>query len=340
LAAFGYGVSFDIENVRYAVLDRDQSYESRLLLEQFSHSRYFAEQVPLSDEFEIDKRLRSGELRFAIDIPPEFGRDLLQGRRPEVSFWLEGGNTFPAETARAYIEGAVLTYAEDRYRRLNGRATQLFPVNVEPRFRYNQDFLSVSAMVPGTIMMLLVIFPAMLTALAIVREKEIGSITNVYASPAGVSEYLLGKQLPYVAIGFISFVALLASSAGLFGVVPNGSVIVLVIAALVYVFAATAFGLLVSGFVSTQVAAIYATSIATAMTAAHYSGFLFPASSLEGMGRWMGLGFPSLWFQTVSLGVFAKGLGASAFIPEFTILVGFGVLFLALARLVVHKQAR
>jgi ribosome-dependent ATPase len=340
LAAFGYGVSFDIENVRYAVLDRDQSYESRLLQEQFSHSRYFAEQPPVNDEFEIDKRLRSGELRFAIDIPPEFGRDLLQGRRPEVSFWLEGGNTFPAETSRAYIEGAVLTYAEDRYRRLNGRTSQLFPINVEPRFRYNQDFRSVSAMVPGTIMLLLVIFPAMLTALAIVREKEIGSITNVYASPAGVSEYLLGKQLPYIAIGFVSFVALLALSAGLFGVIPNGSVIVLAIAALVYVFAATAFGLLVSGFVSTQVAAIYATSIATAMTAAHYSGFLFPASSLEGMGRWMGLGFPSLWFQIVSLGVFAKGLEASAFIPEFTILVGFGVLFLALARLAVHKQAR
>ncbi len=340
MAAFGYGVSFDIENVRYAVLDRDQSYESRLLLEQFSHSRYFAQQAPLNDEFEIDKRLRSGELRFAIDVPPQFGRDLLQGRRPEVSFWLEGGNTFPAETARAYIEGAVLTYAEDRYRRLNGRATQLFPIDVEPRFRYNQDFRSVSAMVPGTIMMLLVIFPAMLAALAIVREKETGSITNVYASPASVGEYLLGKQLPYVAIGFISFIALLALSAGLFGVVPNGSVIVLAIGALLYVFAATAFGLLVSAFVSTQVAAIYATSIATAMTAAHYSGFIFPASSLEGMGRWMGLGFPSLWFQRVSIGVFAKGLDITAFIPEFTILVSFGVLFVALARLAVHKQAR
>ncbi len=340
LAAFGYGVSFDIENVRYAVLDRDQSYESRLLLEQFAHSRYFAEQAPLSNEFEIDERLRSGELRFAIDIPPHFGRDLLQARRPEVSFWLEGGNTFPAETARAYIEGAVLTYAEDRYRRLNGRDQQLFPINVEPRFRYNQDFRSVSAMVPGTIMLLLAIFPAMLTALGIVREKEMGSITNVYASPASVTEYLVGKQLPYVAIGFISFAALLALSAALFGVVPTGPLIVLSAAALIYVFATTAFGLLVSAFVSTQVAAIYATSIATAMTAAHYSGFLFPASSLEGSGRMMGLGFPALWFQTISLGVFAKGLDASSFIPEFTTLLGFGVLFLVLARLAVRKQGR
>ena len=187
-------------------------------------------------------------------------------------------------------------------------------------------------------MLLLVVIPAMLTAVGVVREKEMGSITNVYASPATVSEYLVGKQLPYVMIGLVSFVALLALSAGLFCVVPKGSVVALSIAAILYVFAATAFGLLISAFVSTQVAAIFGTSILTAMTAAHYSGFLFPASTLEGLGRVMGLGFPSLWFQTVSLGVFAKGLDASAFTREITVLLGFGILFLLLARLAVRKQ--
>ena len=338
LTAFGYGVTFDIENVPYAVLDRDQSYESRILLEQFTHSRYFAERAPLASEFEIDERLRSGELRFAIDIPPGFGRDLLQARTPQVSFWLEGGNTFPAETARAYIQGAVLAYAADRYRRLQGHDPQVSSIDVEPRFRYNQDFRSVFAMVPGTLMLLLVVFPAMLTALGIVREKEMGSITNVYASPATVGEFLVGKQLPYIGIGLASFVSLLALSAGLFGVVPKGSLVTLSVAALIYVFAATAFGLLVSAFVSTQVAAIYGASIATAMTAAHYSGFLFPASSLEGSARMMGLGFPALWFQTINLGVFAKGLSGAVFLPEMAMLIGFGILFLALARLFVRKQ--
>lgn len=193
-------------------------------------------------------------------------------------------------------------------------------------------------MVPGVLMLLLVVFPAMLTALGIVREKETGSITNVYASPATVGEYLIGKQLPYIGIGLASFASLLALSAVLFGVVPKGSVFALSIAALIYVFAATAFGLLVSAFVSTQVAAIYGASIATAMTAAHYSGFLFPASSLQGMGRIMGLGFPALWFQAINLGVFAKGLSATDFLPELSILVGFGILFLFLARLFVRKQ--
>ncbi len=338
LLVFGYGISFDLEGLRYAVLDRDQSLESRLFLEQFSHSRYFAEKPPLQDEFEIDGRLRSGELRFAVDIPPGFGRDLLQGRWPQISFWLDGGNTFLAEAARAYIEGAVLTYAADRHRRLRGYSPQLLPINVEPRFRYNQDFRSVFAITPGTIMLLLVLFPAMLTALGVVREKEMGSITNVYASPATAGEYLVGKQLPYVAIGFISFISLVVLAASVLGVVPKGSVVALSIAALIYVFAATAFGLLVSAFVSTQVAAIFGTAILTSMTAAHYSGFLLPASALEGPGRVMGLSFPSLWFQTVSLGVFAKGLEASAFIQEITVLLGFGILFLMLARLSVRKQ--
>jgi ribosome-dependent ATPase len=194
------------------------------------------------------------------------------------------------------------------------------------------------AIAPGTIMLLLVVIPAMLTALGVVREKEMGSITNVYASSAMVSEYLIGKQLPYVAVGFVSFVTLVALTAGLFGIVPKGSVVALSIAALLYVFAATAFGLLMSAFVSTQVAAIFGTAILTAMTAAHYSGFLFPASTLEGPGRVMGLSFPTLWFQIVSLGVFAKGLEASAFIREIAVLLAFGIVFLLLARLSVRKQ--
>lgn len=171
-----------------------------MLLEQFSHSRYFVERAPLTNESEIDRRLQSGELRFAVDIPPGFGRDLLQGRRPQVSFWLEGGNTFPAETARGYIQGSVMAYSADRYRRPQGRDPRLLPINVEPRFRYDQDFRSVFAIIPGTIMILLVVFSATLMALAIVREKETGLITNIYASPATIGEYLFGKQLPYIAI--------------------------------------------------------------------------------------------------------------------------------------------
>ncbi len=338
MAAFGYGISFDIENIRFAVLDRDQSVESRMLLEHFSNSRYFVQRAPILDDAEIDKRLLSGELRFAISIPPSFGRDLLQGRRPEVSFWLEGGNTFPAEVARAYIQGVVLNYEADQTLRLHGTPAVSALITPEPRFRYNQSFRSVVAIAPGAIMLLLIVVPAMLTAVGVVREKELGSITNVYASPARIMEFLIGKQIPYFAVGLVSFGLLLVLLVLLFGIRPSGSVAALTFAAALYVFAATSFGLFVSAFVKTQVAAVFATAIVTAMTAAHYSGFLFPASTLEGSARVMGLSFPSLWFQTISLGVLSKGLGAGSFVPEFMVLAGFGGLFLLLARAFVRKQ--
>ncbi len=340
MAAFGYGISFDIEGLRYAVLDRDRSPESRVFIDQFANSRYFVARSQLQEETEIDRRLRAGELKFVIDIPSGFGRDLLQARQPELGFWLDGGNTFPAETARAYILGTVRSYANE-LARASGTVNSLVPevIRVEPRFRYNQDFRSVFAITPGSMMLLLIVFPAMLTALGVVREKEMGSMANVYASPATVSEYLLGKQLPYVAIGMLSYLSLLLLAGGILGVVPKGSLLALSVAAFVYVFAATAFGLLVSAFVSTQVAAIFGTAIVTAMTAAHYSGFLIPASSLEGPGRIMGLSFPALWFQTISLGVFAKGLDVWAFKAEILALLGFALAFLVLARLLIRKQA-
>lgn len=340
IVTFGFGISFDVENLPYSVLDRDHSLESRALLEQLTSSRYFVERAPVNAESEIDSRLRSGELRFAVDVPPGFGRDLLQGRKPQVSVWLDGSNTFPAETARAYVQGAVRAYAADLYRREHGRRAELLAVRVEPRFRYNQDFDSVFAIIPGTIMFLLMLIPAMLTAVGVVREKEMGSITNVYTSPASIGEYLIGKQLPYLAIGITNFVVLLAMAVMLFGVRPTGSVAALSIAALFYVFAATAFGLLVSAFVSTQVAALFACAILTVIPAINFSGFLYPASTLGGAARIVGLGFPSLWFQNVSLGVFAKGLNLSSFVPEFAVLFAFGVLFLLLARLSISKQSR
>lgn len=163
-------------------------------------------------------------------------------------------------------------------------------------------------------------------------------MANVYASPATVGEYLLGKQLPYIVIGVVSYFTLLLLAGGFLGVVPKGSLLALSVAAFVYVFAATAFGLLVSAFVSTQVAAIFGTAIITAMTAAHYSGFLIPASSLEGAGRIMGLSFPALWFQTINLGVFAKGLDISAFTGEIAAIAGFALAFLVCARLLIRKQ--
>jgi ribosome-dependent ATPase len=338
LVVFGYGISFDVENLPFAAFDRDQSAESRDLIESFASSRYFTPRPPLASEVEIDRRLRSGELRLAIDIPPGFGRDLLNGRRPQIGFFLDGAHAFRAETVRGYVQGIVLAFVQDQARRTSGHEAALLPVQIEPRYRYNQDFRSVFAITPGVIMILLIFIPAMLTALGVVRERELGSISNLYASPASVGEFLLGKQLPYIALGFASFVTMVALAQLLFGLSVKGSGAALALAALLYVTAGTGLGILVSTFVSTQVAAIIAAAVICTVPAINFSGYLYPAASLEGAGRFIGMGFPSLWFQNVSLGAFTKARDFAAFYPEYLILLAFAVGYVALASMLLRKQ--
>jgi ribosome-dependent ATPase len=338
LVVFGYGISFDVENLPFAAFDRDQSAESRELIESFASSRYFTWRPALASEVEIDHRLRSGELRLAIDIPPGFGRDLLNGRRPEIGFFLDGAHAFRAETVRGYVQGIVLAYAQDLARRSSGGEPALLPVRIEPRFRYNQDFRSVFAITPGVIMILLIFIPAMLTALGVVRERELGSISNLYASPASVGEFLLGKQAPYIALGMASFVSMVALAEVLFGLSVKGSAAALALGALLYVTAGTGLGILVSTFVSTQVAAIIAAAIICTVPAINFSGYLYPAAALEGAGRFIGMGFPSLWFQNVSLGAFTKARDFDAFYFDFLILTAFAIGYVALASMLLRKQ--
>ncbi len=332
LVTFGYGISFDVEKLPFAVFDRDQSQESRRLVDEFAGSRYFEEREPVRSDLEADRRLRSGELKLVLAIPPGFGKDLLRGHRPELGVFLDGAMPFRAETARGYAQGILGHYAASR-----GLAQAQGP-EVRPRFNYNQAFRSAAAILPGCIMVLMIMIPSMLTAVGVVREREIGSISNLYASPATVGEFLLGKQLPYLVLGFASFLALVAQADLMFGVPVRGSLAALLLGALLYVAAATGLGLLVSAFARTQVAAIVGASILTTVPAINFSGYLYPAATVEGAGRWIGLGFPALWFQNISLGSFAKARAFGDFQLEFLMLSGFALLFLALAALLLKKQ--
>jgi ribosome-dependent ATPase len=338
LMTFGYGVTFDVENLAFAVLDRDQSADSRQLIESFAGSRYFRERPRLANEADIDRALRAGDIRMAISIPPDFGRDLINGRKPEVAFFLDGAMPFRAETTRSYAEGIVLSYVEDLARRTYGGLPLIEPLTVEPRFRYNQDFRSVFALTPGLIMILNFMFSAMLAAIGVVRERETGSIINLYASPASVGEFMLGKQMPYVAVGLASFASLILLAALAFGVIVKGSIAALLLGATLYVLAGTALGLLVSAFVRSQVAAIIVTAILTTVPAVNFSGYLYPAAALEGVGRYIGMGFPSLWFQNISLGTITKARDFAAFHPDYLMLLGFAVLYLGAASLLLRKQ--
>jgi ribosome-dependent ATPase len=340
ILTFGYGISFDVENRRFAVLDRDQTAESRRLTEAFLGSRYFLGRPMVRSDSEGEQRLRSGELHLLISIPPGFGRDLLNGVRPQLGFFLDGTSPFRAETTRGYVEGIMQSYLEERWRETALDQSTVPTYSVETRFRYNQDFKTVYAIMPGIIMLILAMIPSMLAALGIVREREMGSISNLYVSPAGIGEFLIGKQLPYVAVSFASFLTLALIAVFHFGLGVKGSLVGLLLGGLFYVFAMTAFGMLVSSFLRTQVAALIATAVICQVPAVNFSGFIYPAASLEGSGYLIGHGFPSLYFQNVSLGTFAKGRGLADLALNHLVLFGFGAAFLLAARLSLKKQER
>ena len=340
MVVFGYGISFDVEDLAYAVLDYDQSPESRSYLDNYSGSRYFEQRPDIRDHADMEMRLRGGKLAVAIEIPPDFGRNLRRGRRPEVGVWLDGAVPFRAETSRGYVQGLHLDYLTDLARRKQGAEVQALPVDIETRFRYNQDFRSAFAMVPGVIMLLLMLIPAMMTAVGVVREKELGSITNLYATPVTRLEFLLGKQLPYVVIAMISFVSLVLLALFLFKVPVKGSIPALAAGALLFVIVSTGFGLLVSTFVKTQIAAIFAAAILSIMPTINFSGFLSPVSSLTGGGRIIGYGYPSSYFQKISVGTFTKALGFGDLLINYLVLAAFFAGFLLLSLALLKAQER
>jgi len=338
MIAFGYGISFDVENLTFAAFDQDRTLESRQFLESFEGSRYFKERPPIANASELDRRLTSGELRLAIEIPPGFGKDLLNKKTPEIAIWLDGAMPFRAETASGYVSGLALHYLADQEMRRSGRTSSVAPISIETRFRYNQDFLSVFAIVPGVVMLTLVLIPAMMTAVGVVREKEMGSISNFRSTPVTRSEFLAGKQLPYVVIACMSFFTLLALSIVMFGVPVRGSMIALLAGVVLYVLTTTGFGLLMSSFLRTQVAAIFATAVITIVPAVNFSGMLTPVSALSGAGRVVGLTFPPAWFQQIGLGAFTKGLGFAELWRDHLALVGFSALFFGAAVVALKKQ--
>jgi ribosome-dependent ATPase len=339
LCIFSFGISFDVEGLTFAVFDRDRSSESQSLIQAFEGSRYFETRPPIVSDEEVDRRLKTGELRLVLGVPPGFGKSLLKGDKPEISVWIDGANTFRAETVRSYVQGVLSAYQNELLFDASAGAEGLaMPIDIRPRYVYNQAFRSVNAISPGVIMLVLMLIPAMMAALGVVREKEIGSIANFQASPAHVAEFLIGKQIAYAAIGLVNVVMLAATAVLAFGVPFTGSLPAFLFGGLLYVLASTGFGIMISTLVSTQVAATFATAIVTVIPSVNFSGLMYPVSSIEGAGRVVGYAFPAAWFQTISLGTFAKGLGIAELWHSYLALGGFTFVFMALACLLLSKQ--
>ena len=335
----GFGITMDVEDLSYAVLDRDQTTLSQNYTLNLAGSRYFTEHAPIIDYEDLDRRMRNGELSLAIEIPPGFSRDVLRGQNVQIGAWIDGAMPQRAETVQGYVQGMhqhwLLVQASER-----SGASAAGNASVETRFRYNPDVKSLPAMVPAVIPLLLLMLPAMLTALAVVREKETGSITNLYVTPVTRIEFLLGKQLPYVGLAMVNFLLMSLLAVTVFGVPVTGSFFTLSLAALIFSFAATGMGLLASAVTRSQIAAMFFAMIGTIIPATQFAGLIDPVSSLEGSSKFIGEIYPATHMISISRGVFNKSLGLADLTgPLWSMLISVPVI-LGVAVLLLKKQER
>ena len=335
----GFGITMDVEDLSYAVLDRDQTTLSQNYTLNLAGSRYFTEHAPIIDYEDLDRRMRNGELSLAIEIPPGFSRDVLRGQNVQIGAWIDGAMPQRAETVQGYVQGMhqhwLLVQASER-----SGASAAGNASVETRFRYNPDVKSLPAMVPAVIPLLLLMLPAMLTALAVVREKETGSITNLYVTPVTRIEFLLGKQLPYVGLAMVNFLLMSLLAVTIFGVPVKGSFFTLALAALIFSFAATGMGLLASAVTRSQIAAMFFAMIGTLIPATQFAGLIDPVSSLEGSSKFIGEIYPATHMISISRGVFNKSLGLADLTgPLWSMLISVPVI-LGVAVLLLKKQER
>jgi ribosome-dependent ATPase len=334
LLVVGFGLSLDVEDLKYAVLDRDGTPASRSYLEPFAHSRYFDYRGALDSPRELERALVAADVTLVIDVPRGFQRDLVRGSSPEVAFWLDGTLPFSADVAAGYV--AAMHRAWVRSQRPESATVE--PV-VETRFWYNPGLRSAISFVPGLVAALLGMFPAMVAAMGFAREKELGTIVNLHATPLGRLEFILGKQAPYAALGLLQFVVLLALALTVFRAPARGDVTALVALALLYAWALTGLGILVASFVGSQIQALLITMIVTMLPAWVLSGVFTPVTSMSGPAQAIAAAFPTTYFLDACVAVMTKGLGGGALAGDALALGAFALGFDLLALALLKEQA-
>ncbi len=338
LIAMGNGISFDVEDLSVAVYDNDNSPLSRDYIDSLAGSRYFVLRPEIKSIQDLNQRMISGDISIGIEIPKNFERDIVKGTGTEIAAWIDGSMPLRGETIRSYVYGI-----HNNWLALQAKKTQMaslikLPFNIETRFRYNPELKSIVTMVPAVIPLLLIFIPSMLSVLSVVREKELGPITNMYVTPVTKVEFLLGKQLPYVVLAMINFLILVFVGVFGFSVPLQGSFITLFFATLFYVTYSTGFGLVMSSFTNSQVGALFGTAVLTILPSVQFSGLLEPVTSLEGMGKTLGQILPTSYYLLISQGVFSKALGFRELAHFFPYLITGAIIIVLLGIILLKKQ--
>ena len=333
---FGYAISFDINDIGLAVLDNDRTQESRELVEAFVSSGYFNVSERLESSAQIEDRLTRRTVLGVLTIPPGYSADLAApGRSAQIQLLFDGSDANTTTIAMNYADAIVSRHSATRI--TGGRSLRL-PVTLEPRIWYNPTLESRHMIVPGLIAVIMSIIAAMLTALTIAREWERGTMEQLAATPVGRLEVVLGKLLPYLAIGFFDVVTIVVTGMLIFGTPFNGSVVLLGVLTMLFLVGALGLGMFISAAVKSQVLATQVAMVATYLPAVLLSGFIFDIASMPTFLRGVTYLIPARYFITVTRGILLKGVGADVLWVQAILMVVYAVVGLGLATMTFKKE--
>jgi ABC-2 type transport system permease protein len=328
---FGYVITFDVRDIKLAVLDQDRTVQSRDLVDAFRSSGYFVVTHRLDDYAEIDPLLTRGSARLVLVIPPGFAANLAASRAAPVQALVDGGDANTAAIATNYAQAIVTTYSA--HAALKGLPLPV-PARAESRVWYNEELKSSNMIVPGLMATIMMILSALLTSLTIAREWERGTMEQLAATPVQPVEVILGKLLPYLAIGFVDIVTVAVLGGVVFAVPFRGNPLFLVATAMLFLTGAQGLGMFISAATRSQLLATQFAMLATYLPALLLSGLMFDLASMPKALQLISLVVPARYFVTVARGVFLKGVG-----PHVLWAQGLGMLLFAVAGLSLAVRA-
>lgn len=350
LIIFGYAVNLDVENSRLAWMDRDRTPESRQLRSDFEASPYFTVVREIEDESRVEQVLDRGQVLAVIRVPEGFAADLRRGRKPAVQALLDGTNSNTAAIAASYISRVVADYSERKARDLvaarlvsatsrRGGAVRLpeSGVTLESRIWFNPELRSQDYFVPGVVVNIIGLITVMLTAMAVVREKEIGTLEQLMVTPIRSSELILGKTLPFAVIGLLEVVFVTGVALLVFGIPFRGSPLVLLAGSILFLLSTLGTGLLISTISGTQQQAVMG-SFFFFLPIFMLSGFAFPIRNMPVLVQYLTYLNSVRYFLEISRGVFLKGVGFNILWPQMLGLLALGVAVLLFSTLRFKKR--
>lgn len=334
LFLFGYAVSTDINHVPTAIFDEDRSSSSRALVTRLERSGYFEEKVYLTNSAGVDTVLDAGTVEMVLHIPHGFARDLARNHTAHIQTILDGSDSMTARVVTGYVEGVVQQYTGtillQRLQRHSRSLSRLPGIDGRLRVWYNPELRSVNFMIPGVMCMILLVITTMMTSMAIVKEKEIGTLEQLIVTPITSAELMLGKTLPFLAIGLFDMLLVLLAAIGWFHVTVAGSIILLVLLTILFLLTTLGLGIFISTISHTQQEATL-TSFFFLLPFILLSGFIFPIENMPAAIQWITYAIPLRYFLEIVRGIFLRGNGVAVLWPQILILALFGVGILALS---------